>query len=684
MSFSWLWRPSRTAAPRRRSFSRFCNLEALEDRCVPATLLSGFSESTFASGLAQPTSMQFAPDGRLFVTEKTGTLRVVQNGQLLATPFLTVSVNTFSERGLESVVFDPNFASNRFLYVYYTTNASTPFNRLSRFTADPANPDVAQAGSELVLLDNIPSTNGNHNGGFLHFGTDGMLYLGVGESGVRANAQDLSTLAGKVLRLNVSDPAHLIPADNPFVNTSGARPEIWAYGFRNPFTGNVDPATGRIFVNDVGENTFEEVDELFKGGNYGWPTAEGFSSNPAFVNPVTVYNHNGASAAITGGAFSRGTIFPASFQGGYFFSDYLQKIIRYLPAGASQAVDFATNADSPVDLEVGPDGRLYYLSIATGTVSRIDAQPTNLPAVARIVAAPAATAGGTVNVFDASTSGLIASFTPYPGYKGALSVATADFNGDGVADVITATQAGVAPHVKVFDGRTLAELASFFAYAPGYLGGVQLAAGDVTGDGVPDIVTGTNLGVGPHVKVFDGKTFAEVRSFLAFDPGYLGGIRVAVGDVNHDGFGDLIVAAGVGGNGHVRVLSGNGLAELASFLAYPGATLPDGVWVGAGDVDGDGRAEVLTGTSFGAPAHVKAFSIPSLTLKASFIAYAGFAGGVRVASVDANGDGRDEIVTAPEFGPPHVKTFDGPSAAQLLSFFAFDPALAAGLYVAGG
>ncbi|HKB35342.1 MAG TPA: PQQ-dependent sugar dehydrogenase, partial [Gemmataceae bacterium] len=247
--------------------------EELEGRIVPTTLVPGFVERPFASGLTQPTAMEFAPDGRLFVAEKGGTVRVItSNGTLLPTPFLTVAVNTFSERGLDGITFDPNFASNHFVYIYYTTNASTPVNRVSRFTVSTTDPNVAQAGSEKVLLDNIPSTNGNHNGGALHFGIDGKLYIGVGESGVPSNAQMLNTLAGKILRINADGS---IPSNNPFVNTPGARGEIWALGFRNPFTFAVQPGTGRIFVNDVGEGSWEEIDDLVKGGNYGWNTTEG-------------------------------------------------------------------------------------------------------------------------------------------------------------------------------------------------------------------------------------------------------------------------------------------------------------------------------------------------------------------------------------------------------------------------
>ncbi len=347
-------------------------MESLEDRTVPTTLPPGFHETIFAAGLNQPTAMTFAPDGRLFVTEKGGALRVIAGGRLLPTPFLNVNVNTASERGLESVAFDPNFRANHFLYVYYTTNAATPVNRVSRFTQSPTNPNRVLAGSERILLDNIPSINGNHNGGALHFGLDGKLYIGVGDSGVDPsspsnNAQNLGSLSGKILRINANGT---IPADNPFLGRPGARPEIWALGFRNPFTFAVDPASRLIFVNDVGQNTFEEVDNLVKGGNYGWPIVEGPSNNRNFINPITAYRHNGGSAAITGGVFYRSGQFPASRRG-YFFADFIRGFILQMSPVSHRVFGFATGADSPVDLDVAPNGSLMYLAINTGRVYRI-------------------------------------------------------------------------------------------------------------------------------------------------------------------------------------------------------------------------------------------------------------------------------------------------------------------------
>jgi glucose/arabinose dehydrogenase len=188
-----------------------------------ATLPTGFTEAQIAGGLASPTAMQFAPDGRLFVCEQGGRLRVIKNGALLAAPFVTLTVNASGERGLLGVAFDPAFQVNQFVYVYYTATTPTVHNRISRFTASG---DVAVPGSEVVILDldNLSSAT-NHNGGALAFGPDGKLYAAVGENANGANAQTLANLLGKMLRLN-SDGS--IPTDNPFFTTAtGRNRAIW-------------------------------------------------------------------------------------------------------------------------------------------------------------------------------------------------------------------------------------------------------------------------------------------------------------------------------------------------------------------------------------------------------------------------------------------------------------------------
>ena len=337
-----------------------------------ATLPTGFTETMIANGLSSPTAMDFAPDGRLFVCLQGGQLRVIKNGSLLATPFVTLTVDSAGERGLLGVTFDPNFSANNFVYVYYTVPGSLAHNRVSRFTASG---DVATPGSEFVLLNlNDLSSAGNHNGGAIHFGPDGKLYIAVGENANGSNSQTLSNLLGKMLRIN-SDGT--IPTDNPFFNTAtGVNRAIWALGLRNPFTFAFKPGTTRMFINDVGQSTWEEINDGIAGSNYGWPTTEGPTSDPNFRSPIFWYGHGSLSTegcAITGGAFYNPTTvqFPSSYVGKYFFADYCNSWIRVFDPSNNTAAGFASSASNPVDLKVTNDGSLYYLSIGLASVFRI-------------------------------------------------------------------------------------------------------------------------------------------------------------------------------------------------------------------------------------------------------------------------------------------------------------------------
>lgn len=348
-------------------------LAALAPAARAVDLIPDFTATPVVSGLDRPTAMAFAPDGRLFVCQQGGALRVVKNGTLLAAPFLTVSVDSRGERGLLGVAFDPDFAANAFVYIYYTTSKSPIHNRISRFTAAG---DVAAAGSETVLmdLDNLSSAT-NHNGGAIHFGKDGKLYVGVGENANGSNAQTLSNRLGKMLRINKDGG---IPDDNPFYKTaSGQNRAIWAYGLRNPYTFAVQPGTGRIFINDVGQSTWEEINDGIAGSNYGWPNAEGTSSNPTYRNPLYSYGHGNTDTtgcAISGGAFYNPAVqqFPPSYNDTYFFADLCGAWIRRFIPATGEAVPFATNLPAnTVDVALGPDGCLYYLARDGGVVGRI-------------------------------------------------------------------------------------------------------------------------------------------------------------------------------------------------------------------------------------------------------------------------------------------------------------------------
>ena len=309
--------------------------------------------------------MAFSPDGRLFVAEQGGRLRVIKNGSLLSTPFLTVTVSSVGERGLLGVAFDPNFESNQFVYIYYTATTPTVHNRVSRVTADG---DVMLPGSEVVILELEELSATNHNGGAIHFGPDGKLYVAVGENAVRANAQTLANRLGKVLRINADGS---IPADNPFYEeATGDNRSIWALGLRNPFTFAFQPGTARMFINDVGEGSWEEVNEGIAGANYGWPATEGPTTNPDYTSPLYAYGHDGGACAISGGAFYNPTVqqFPSEYIGDYFFADLCANWIRSLDVASGTATTFATGLAAPVDVKLGPDGALYYLMRGGGGV----------------------------------------------------------------------------------------------------------------------------------------------------------------------------------------------------------------------------------------------------------------------------------------------------------------------------
>jgi glucose/arabinose dehydrogenase len=376
-------------------------------QAVAQTFPAGFSRVQVASGISNPTVMAFAPDGRIFVAQQNGTLRIIKNGTLLTTPFLQLSVNSSGERGLIGIALDPQFSSNQFVYVYYTLPDGSR-NRISRFTG---NGDVVVAGSEVVLLNLDPlSSATNHNGGAMHF-KNGLLYVAIGENANGANAQNLDTYHGKLLRIN---PDGSVPAGNPFTSGSEQRRRVWAYGLRNPYTFSIQPSTGRVFVNDVGQSTWEEINDATTGGqNFGWPTAEGTSTNPSFSNPVYAYAHgsgDGKGCAITGGVFFNpsSTNYPSEFTGRYFFQDLCNRWINMLDLSTSPAtrLPFATGlGGDALSIDVGLDGNLYYLERSTGalykiiytnnTAPSIVTQPTALTVSAGQPASFSVTATGT-------------------------------------------------------------------------------------------------------------------------------------------------------------------------------------------------------------------------------------------------------------------------------------------------
>lgn len=295
-----------------------------------------------------PVCMAAPADGsnRQFVVQKEGKVWVIQNGKLLPTPFIDVSADmvrvnpAYDERGLLGMAFHPQFRTNGKFYLYYSAPAAERGKGrdhksvIAEFKVAKAADNTADKGTRRIVLE-FDQPESNHNGGDIHFGPDGYLYIASGDGGgggdrhgENGNGQNLGTLLGKILRINVNAATYSVPADNPFVKTPGAKGEIWAYGLRNPWRISFDKSTGKLWAGDVGQNKYEEVDIITKGGNYGWRIMEAThefnvpagADKSKLIAPVDEYDHD-LGISITGGYVYRGKAIPA-LQGRYVFGDY--------------------------------------------------------------------------------------------------------------------------------------------------------------------------------------------------------------------------------------------------------------------------------------------------------------------------------------------------------------------------
>jgi len=347
------------------------------------------------SGLSSPLYLT-APDGdpRLFIVEQAGRIRIVRGGQLLTQPFLDITdrVASGGEEGLLGLAFHPNYAANGYFYVDYThlnSAGDTLYTVVERYTVSAA-PDSADSASHKLIL-RIVQPYSNHNGGLVMFGPDGMLYIGMGDGGSGGDpenrAQDPDSLLGKLLRIDVDhgDP-YAIPPDNPFA-TSGGAPEIWALGLRNPWRFAFDPPSGLLYIADVGQNLWEEVNVTPAGQaglNYGWRITEGahcFNPNPCsttgLVQPAVEYSH-ADGCSVTGGFVYRGSLAPP-LVGQYFYSDYCGGWLRsfsYASGAVTGQTSWSLNVSLGLVLSLGEDaaGELYVLA-ANGRVYRITLAP---------------------------------------------------------------------------------------------------------------------------------------------------------------------------------------------------------------------------------------------------------------------------------------------------------------------
>ena len=322
----------------------------------------------------------------LFVAEQEGRILVLGPNREDAVELLDISEQVSrvgNEEGLLSVALDPQFDETGSLWVYYSVRGTPRMTRLSRFTVDLADPLRVEPGSELVVLE-VEQPYSNHNGGAIRFGPDGMLYLGYGDGGSggdpRGHGQNLATLLGSIIRIDVREasPAapYAVPADNPFIGVAGARPEIWAWGLRNPWRMDFDPETGALWAADVGQQEVEEIDRIERGGNYGWNILEGTRcfepssgcDRTGTVLPVAEYGHN-LGCSVTGGVVYRGEAIPA-LVGHYLFADYCSGRLWALPVDGGAILELDRLPGEVASFGTDADGEVYVLTFG-GAVLRI-------------------------------------------------------------------------------------------------------------------------------------------------------------------------------------------------------------------------------------------------------------------------------------------------------------------------
>ena len=330
------------------------------------------TETVYARGFERPTAMTFTPDGSLLVAEQDGGLWAVAPDAAVHKIAKIDTAWEYTGRGLLGLTLDPDFSRNGYLYLYYTVYGADIRNVIARVTLDGDLRIVPDSQIILVTLD--AQQTPRHTGGTLHFGPDGMLYLGVGDNAVSDYAQSMDTRFGKLLRYN---PDGSIPADNPFYGTAeGDNRAIWATGLRNPHTFAFDPDSGAFYINDVGEDHWEEVNRGEAGANYGWPVSEGIGVREGQAPPLYAFSHDEGRCAVDGALFYADTRFPPALLGDYLFSDLCTGVIYALDRDSGLVLTLMqTEAGQLVDLDLGPDGAVYGLSYGSGSVVRIAYTP---------------------------------------------------------------------------------------------------------------------------------------------------------------------------------------------------------------------------------------------------------------------------------------------------------------------
>jgi glucose/arabinose dehydrogenase len=572
-----------------------------------------------ASGLASPVAVANAGDGsmRLFIVEQGGTIRIHDGAQVLATPFLDITAKVVSggERGLLGLAFDPSYTTNGFFYVFYTSQPNGAVT-IARYSVT-GNANVADPNSELVLKTQA-HPDGNHNGGALAFGPDGCLYAGIGDGGGAGdpdhNGQNLGTLLGKIIRINKADgtPCAAGPG-NPFINTQGARPEIWALGLRNPWRITFDRATGDLLIGDVGQDTREEVDFQpagVAGRNYCWRRKEGFlvvdANEPCTAgtptDPVLDYDHS-VGCSITGGYRYRGSLFPAVV-GTYFYADFCSgRIWGATQNGGqwttTQLLDTTLNISTFGEDEAGE----LYLAHLGGAVYRLVFGNALQVSPAANMAAAGPQGGpflpASFNYLLNATSGSVNYAISIQFGAGTPSwLSASSTSGTATVSPVSVTLS-VNPAANTLGPGTYAAVVNFTNTTNGQGNTTRAVTltvsqnactvasqlGDFNGDGRSDLL----------FRRTDGQLLLyELNGFQVLAANLLGAIGVdlrivGVADFNGDGTADILVRRASDGLLFLYLMNGHQITAAQTI----GVVGPDWELVGVGDVNGDGRADIL-------------------------------------------------------------------------------------------
>jgi glucose/arabinose dehydrogenase len=631
-----------------------------------------------ASGLDQPLDIQHANDGsgRLFIVEKTGSIKILKNGAILPTPFFTRAVDTASERGLLGLAFDPNFTANRRFFVFYVPNDGTGNLQVSRYLASAGNPDLADMASESPIITIAHPGQSNHNGGKIAFGPlDGYLYVSVGDGGSADdppnNAQNQNALLGKLLRLDVSagGPGYAIPGTNPFVNIAGKRGEIWAFGLRNPFRFSFDRMLGDLFIGDVGQGAMEEIDYqpagVAGGRNYGWKVFEGTACRPPTTGcsladhtpPILAYGRS-VGTTVTGGHVYRGRKSRA-LRGYYIYADYGSNRFWALTREGSAWGNFelvktvtpaSPGVNGPAAFGEDETGELYFASLNNGRVFAIDGPA---PRVTERVMDMNGNgkddmlwqhSDGRVAVWlmnGKAGSGVSAEILG-PG-TGWTPIQVADFDGDTKTDILWQHTDGRAA-IWMMNGAAPASTAQIINAGSGWS---VVGVGDFNADGKADLVWQHTDGRAA-IWLMNGGVMSSGAEILAAGGGWSVN---KVADFDGDGKADILWA---NGDGRAAIWLMNGLAVKSGAQIMNAGT----GWsaIHAADLNGDGRADIVWRHTNGT---IAGWLMSGTTMTAGGgILGAGTAWNV-VRTADFDGDGKADLLFQQPDGRTAIYLMDG-------------------------